>query len=83
MKAWDACNSLDWVTCFPLHFTLAYIVYRESQTRQVVYIHVHFVPGVEWTVCITPRQRVAVRAHEKSRGREDFVKSALCGLYCM
>ena len=31
MKAWVACNSLDWVTCFPLHFTL-----------QVVYIHVHY-----------------------------------------
>ena len=42
MKAWAACNSLDWVTCFPLHFTLAYIVYRESQTRPVVYIHVHY-----------------------------------------
>ena len=26
----------------PLHFTLAYIVYRESRTRQVVYIHVHY-----------------------------------------
>ena len=26
-----ACNSVDWVTCFPLHFTL-----------QVVYIHVHY-----------------------------------------
>jgi len=39
MKAWAACNSLDWVTCFPLHFTLAYIVYQESRTRQVVYIH--------------------------------------------
>jgi len=23
MKAWAACNSLDWVTCYPLHFTLA------------------------------------------------------------
>ena len=32
MKTWAACNSLDWVTCLPLHFTLAYIVYRESQT---------------------------------------------------
>ena len=42
MKAWAACNSLDWVTCYPLHFTLAYIVYRESRTRQVVYIHVHY-----------------------------------------
>ena len=39
MKAY---NSLDWVTCYPLHFTLAYIVYRESQTHQVVYIHVHY-----------------------------------------
>ena len=29
MKAWAACNSQDWVTCYPLHFTLAYIVYRE------------------------------------------------------
>ena len=36
------CNSLDWVTCYPLHFTLAYIVYRESRTCQVVYIHVHY-----------------------------------------
>ena len=26
----------------PLHFTLAYIVYRESRTRQVVDIHVHY-----------------------------------------
>jgi len=42
MKAWAACNSLDWVTCFPLHFTLAYNVYRESRTRQVVYIHEHY-----------------------------------------
>ena len=42
MKAWAACNSLDWVTCYPLHFTLAYIVYRESRTCQVVYIHVHY-----------------------------------------
>ena len=42
MKAWAACNSLDWVTCYPLHFTLAYTVYRESRTRQVVYIHVHY-----------------------------------------
>ena len=41
MKTWAACNSLNWVTCLPLHFTLAYIVYRESRTRQVVYIHVH------------------------------------------
>jgi len=32
MKAWAACNSLDWVTCYPLHFTLAYIVYQESRT---------------------------------------------------
>ena len=32
MKAWATCNSLDWVTCYPLHFTLAYIVYRESRT---------------------------------------------------
>ena len=37
MKAW-----LDWVTCFSLHFTLAYIVYRESRTHQVVYIYVHY-----------------------------------------
>ena len=37
-----ACKSLDWVTCFPFHFTLAYIVNRESRTRQVVYIHVHY-----------------------------------------
>ena len=42
MKAWAACNSLDWVTCYPLHFTLAYIVYQESRTGQVVYIHVHY-----------------------------------------
>ena len=42
MKAWAACNSLDWVTCYPLHFTFAYIVYRESRTRQVVYKHVHY-----------------------------------------
>ena len=42
MKAWAACNLLDWVTCYPLHFKRAYIVYRESQTRQVVYIHVHY-----------------------------------------
>ena len=42
MKEWAACNLLDWVTCFPLHFTLAYTVYRESRTRQVVYIHVHY-----------------------------------------
>jgi len=42
MKAWAACNSLDWVTCYPLHFTLVYIVYRESRTRQVVYIHVQY-----------------------------------------
>ena len=34
-----AYNSLDWVPCYPLHPTLAYIVYRESLTRQVVYIH--------------------------------------------
>ena len=25
MKAWAACNSLDWVTCFPFHFKLARI----------------------------------------------------------
>ena len=42
MKAWAACNSLDWVTCYPLHFTLAYIVYRESRTCHVIYIHVHY-----------------------------------------
>jgi len=42
MKAGAACNSLDWVTCFPLHFTLAYIVYLESWTRKVVYIHVNY-----------------------------------------
>ena len=42
MKAWVACNSLDWVTCLPLHFTLPYIVYLESRTRQVVNIHVHY-----------------------------------------
>ena len=35
-------TSLEWVTCYPLHFTLVYIVYRESRTRQVVYIHVHY-----------------------------------------
>ena len=29
----------------------------------------------------TPQQRVAVQTHEKSQGRGDFVKSALCGLY--
>ena len=39
MKVW---NSLDWVTCYPLHFTLAYIVYQESRNRQFVYIHVHY-----------------------------------------
>ena len=33
-------SSLDWVTCLPLHFTLVYIVYLESQTRQVVYIQI-------------------------------------------
>ena len=33
------------------------------------------------TVRSTTRQRVAVRAHEKSRGQGDFVKSALRGLY--
>ena len=43
MKAWAACNLLDLVTCYLLHFTLAYIVYRESQTRPVVNIHVHYV----------------------------------------
>ena len=48
MKTWAVRNSLDWVTCYPLHFTLVYIVYRESQTRQVVYIHVHY--GVHWNV---------------------------------
>ena len=42
MNACATCNSLDWVTYFPLHFTLAYIVYRESRTHQVVYIHVHY-----------------------------------------
>ena len=42
MKAWGTCNSLDWVTCYPLHYTFAYIVYRESRTLQVVYIHVHY-----------------------------------------
>ena len=42
MKAWATCNSLDWVTCFPLHFTLVYIEYWESWTRQVVYKHVHY-----------------------------------------
>ena len=42
MKAWAACDSLDWVTCLPLHFTLAYIVYRESRTHKVVYIHLHY-----------------------------------------
>ena len=37
--------------------------------------------GFEQTVSSTPRQRVAVRAHEKSRvGGWDFVKSALGGL---
>ena len=58
MKAWAACNSLDWVTCFPLHFTLAYIVYRESQTRQVVNIHVQYgvmkctlESTVVWLIC--------------------------------
>ena len=30
-------TSLEWVTCYPLHFTLVYIVYRESRIRQVVY----------------------------------------------
>ena len=40
MKAWAAYNSLDWVTCYLLHFTVAYIVYRESRTRQVVCVHV-------------------------------------------
>ena len=35
-------KSLDWVTCYPLHFTLACIVYGESRTLQVVYIHVHY-----------------------------------------
>ena len=39
MKTWAVRNSLDWVTCYPLHFTLAYIVYWESLTHQVVYIH--------------------------------------------
>ena len=34
-----------------------------------------------WTVRSTPRQRVVVRAHEKSRGWGDFVKSVMCGLY--
>ena len=33
------------------------------------------------TVRSTPRQIVAVGAHEKSRGSGDFVKSELCGLY--
>ena len=42
LHAWDACNLLDWVTCYPLHFILAYIVYQESLARQVVYIHVHY-----------------------------------------
>ena len=42
MKAWAAYNSLDWVTCYLLHFTFAYIVYRESRTRQVVCVHVHY-----------------------------------------
>ena len=31
-----------WAACYPLHFTIAYIVYRESRTRQVVKIHVHY-----------------------------------------
>ena len=35
-------TSLEWVTCYPLHFTLVYIVYRESRTRQVVYMHAHY-----------------------------------------
>ena len=39
MKTWAVRNSLDWVTCYPLHFTLAYIVYWEWLTHQVVYIH--------------------------------------------
>ena len=62
MKAWAACNSLDWVTCFLLHFILAYIVYLESRTRQVVYIHVHYVVHgemyigidsrlIDWSIC--------------------------------
>ena len=42
LHAWDACNLLDWVTCYPLHFILAYIVYQESLARQVVYIHAHY-----------------------------------------
>ena len=39
MKAWATCNSLDWVTCFPLHFTLAYIVYIWRTTDRSSYLH--------------------------------------------
>ena len=42
VKEWAACNSLDWVTWIHLHFTLAYIVNRRSQTRQAIYIHVQY-----------------------------------------
>ena len=39
MKAWAACNSLDWVTCYHLHFTHCISCIT---TCQVVYIHVHY-----------------------------------------
>ena len=50
MKAWAACNSLDWVTWFPLHVRFVYIVYWESQTPQVVYIHVSTLWRPRWNV---------------------------------
>ena len=50
MKAWVACNSLDWVKCFPLHFTLAYIEYRESRTRHTYCLHTCTLWRPRWNI---------------------------------
>ena len=100
LHAWAVCDSLDRVTCYPLHFTLAYIVYRELPTCQVVYIHVHYDVHGEMYIVIDSRLILTLLHYLfsnikkkgfvtgsgcprswKPRGRWDFVKSAVCGLY--
>ena len=50
MKAWAAGNLLDWVTCFLLHFTLAYIVYISRITDPSSCLHTCTLWRLRWNV---------------------------------
>ena len=48
LHAWAACNSLDWVTCYPLHFTLAYI---ENHGPVKLFTYMYIITSTVWLIC--------------------------------